>query len=335
MRLETLLAVTGGKLLNDPAISRFESVALRPEKVERGTLYITRDPQTIPTALQRGAYGILCSRMCQPSDDETAWIVVPDYEKALVGILRAWLAEHPRQFFHLPYNPFQFAKELGRHTSLRWLDGDLTQISETILRSGPDEYLIAWDRTLLEHLGTVTQPITYRAMEGSIVKSSLFEIGAIIKGEYHDKINIPPCLFDALLKALGFLDTFSPVSLPKSLRPISSFDPIFITSGGRIVSDGASDRVLILVNRYTPCDCFNYLQRIGWSRVNAVLPNDFKSPCDIKTPVIFYKNREMLVKKLYRLLEKPGFYPIAGIDREDLIALMALHRTEPIQKGLF
>ena len=335
MRLETLLAVTGGRLLNAPAISRFESVALRPEKVERGTLYITRDPDTIPAALQRGAYGILCSRMCQPTDDESAWIVVPDYQKALVGILRAWLAEHPRRFIHLPYIPFQLAKELARHAPLRWLDGDLTQISETILRSGPDEKLIAWDETLLERLGTDVHTPSYRPYEGTVVKSSLFEISAIINGEYHEKINLSPCLFADFLEALGFLDIFGPVTLPKSLRPIPSFDPIFVSRCGKIVSEGASDRVVILVDRQTPCRCFMLLQRIGWSCVNALFPKDFKTSCDIKAPVVFYEYDEEAIEKLLELLEKPGFYPLAGIQRAKLEAYLARRRHEPIQKGLF
>lgn len=335
MRLETLLAVTGGRLLNAPAISRFESVALRPEKVERGTLYITRDPETIPAALQRGAYGILCSRMCQPTDDESAWIVVPDYEKALVGILRAWLAEHPRRFIYLPYTPFQLAKELARHAPLRWLDGDLTQISETILRSGPDEKLIAWNETLLKRLGTDIRTPSYRPYEGTVVKSSLFETAAIIEGEYYEKINLASCLFHPLLQALGFLETFGITSSPGSVHPIPSFDPVFVTSGGQIVTEGMSDRVIVLVNSHTPCNCFNSLEGIGWSRVNGLFPKGFKTFCDIKAPVFFYKNRETLVEELFRLLEKAGFYPLAGIERQALISLMSDHQIKPIQKGLF
>ena len=68
MRLENLLALTHGSLLNEPFVKLFSSVVLDAKAVRRGDLFMAFDETAIEEAIFNGAYGIVFSKPTQISD---------------------------------------------------------------------------------------------------------------------------------------------------------------------------------------------------------------------------------------------------------------------------
>ncbi|GAA7267047.1 hypothetical protein ID0507_07730 [Helicobacter pylori] len=72
-----------GELQNTPSISYFNSIVLSLNKVQKGSLFVTKDHTLIPKALELGAYGILYAGECPLSDRDVAWIKLKDIEHSL------------------------------------------------------------------------------------------------------------------------------------------------------------------------------------------------------------------------------------------------------------
>ncbi len=72
-----------GELQNTPSISYFNSIVLSLNKVQKGSLFVTKDHTLIPKALELGAYGILYAGEYPLSDRDVAWIKLKDIEHSL------------------------------------------------------------------------------------------------------------------------------------------------------------------------------------------------------------------------------------------------------------
>jgi len=83
MRLENILALTHGKLLNEPFVNIFDNIVFDAKSIKRGDLFIAFDEKTIEIALLNGAYGVIFDKPTQINDMEIAWIQVQNIEDAL------------------------------------------------------------------------------------------------------------------------------------------------------------------------------------------------------------------------------------------------------------
>ena len=93
MRLENILALTHGKLINEPFVKIFENIVFEAKSVKRGDFFIAFDEETIEDAILNGAYGVMFDKPTQISDTEIAWIKVNECEDALKRLLRFRLIE--------------------------------------------------------------------------------------------------------------------------------------------------------------------------------------------------------------------------------------------------
>jgi len=93
MRLENLLALTDGKVVNTPFVKQFSNIIFEAKKVKRGDLFIAFDEQHIEEAVINGAYGVMFEKPTQITDTEIAWIKVASLEEALKRLLRFRLIE--------------------------------------------------------------------------------------------------------------------------------------------------------------------------------------------------------------------------------------------------
>ncbi|WP_304382711.1 hypothetical protein [uncultured Helicobacter sp.] len=66
MRVNEVVEITKGVLLNTPSIAMFSRIICHLEKIEKGDLYIALDEEAtsyhITQAIQAGAYGVICEK---------------------------------------------------------------------------------------------------------------------------------------------------------------------------------------------------------------------------------------------------------------------------------
>ena len=338
MRLESVLAATGGRLLGEPCVTRFDEPTLSLKKVERGTLYLAKDPETIPEALKRGAYGILAEKIPAVLDDETAWIEVDSFAEALPRLLRLWLMEHPRAFYAVDASVLAYMAQMSYDHGIVTLDGSFETMSEAILASHPDQRLFCADTLFLDRMGVSYETPDPRPEEATILASTLFETTAVLEGRYHERLPVPPCTFDAFARALALLKQIGAHHTLFHLRPVPAFDPLFLTRDGHEAPFGATQRVAVLVDSVRDCGCVEAFDRAAWLPNRLFLPTRIKLDCAIKTAIETYETLPDLVGKVTAHLHAQGFALVVGLRRREFLEALQRFGTvsqAPITKGLF
>ncbi len=240
MRLENFLGLTGAKLRNTPAISRFDSVVFDVDKLHRGDLFVASDTTSIPVAIERGAYAILTSEPSPILDEEIAWLIAEDIEQVLLRYLRYLLVEKKIKLIALGVLELELAslcidaKEFCFHTSL--------QNSIEALQSHTITHFIAPAHILealaLEAYSLDAYPIT-------VTQEYLFETSLLFLGSYYERLPLSPLFIPALGRVASLIDRFDLAYGFTHLHRFPHFRPHFLGSDFCEVEFGKSQRVLI------------------------------------------------------------------------------------------
>ncbi len=334
MRIENVVTVTGGRLLNDPSISRFESVALRPSKATRGALYIAQDTSGIEDALSNGAYGIITDTDVEVTDKEAAWIVVDSLDSALVKLLRLWLVSNPRSFYYIDPIVMEFLRMVAAdHNALLLPEGRL-KACEAVLESKKEQSIFCDDALFLEHIGASVNPAPKRECDLGVIADNLLESSFILDGVYCERVELAGAMFPFFKEAIEILKGAKLDYTLSKLTYTRSFMPVFVDTYLDPLPFGASEQVLVFCESSLPAESFEYLNRIRWTGAKLLLPTQIKFQCDIKMETITYKGEEELLDRL-KLPLKPGYYIFVGLTSSGFFKLVEKSTKKTITKGLF
>ena len=128
MRLENVLALTDGKLINDPFVKQFTNIVFDVSKVKRGDLFIAFHEESIEEAIFNGAYGILFDKPTQIRDNEIAWIKVNKIEDALKRLLRFRLIEKDIVVYECNEVILKLALQVMTEPNFIALEGDISSM---------------------------------------------------------------------------------------------------------------------------------------------------------------------------------------------------------------
>ncbi|BDY13932.1 hypothetical protein [Hydrogenimonas cancrithermarum] len=338
MRLENVLAVTGGKLLNAPSISRFDAVALTLKKVTRGALFVARSSEEIAQAIAQGAYGIITDKPVVPEDEEIAWILVDDISCTLPKLLRLWLMVNPRTIFFVSKEVMEFLYHISFDSAVLLLDGESARMSAQIFASSQKQTILCDDRLFLEHIGVGPRRIEPEPVDAEIVSQTLFETSFILKEKYYERLPLVPCMMASFLDAVGTLQTLNAPFTLTHLEYTPSFEPIFVDAKGFRRDFGESDRVLLFADSRLGCRCLTQFDRVRWTRCSLYIPTQIKFQCDIKLPKREYGAIEKLVKLVREELQHPGYSILVDMRSEpffDTMEKLGLIGHHTMTKGLF
>jgi len=322
MRLENVLAVTGGRLLNAPSISRFGTIALKLKKVTRGTLFIARSPEEIPAAIAKGAYGVIIDQTVIPKDKEIAWIRVDDITSTLPKLLRLWLMVNPRKFLFVPKQVMEFLYHISFDPSLLLLKGHSEQMSAQIFASGKNQTILCSNARFLEHIGLDIETIEPEPVSAKIVSHTLFETSIIINERYYERLPLVPCMMEYLRKAIGVLQKLETPFTLSHLGYTPSFEPFFVNKRGKRLDFGESDRVVIFADSDLTCSCFKGFEKVRWTACSLIIPTHIKFTCDIKLPKNLYGSVDQLAQLMHTELKRPGYRILIGTESSHFFNIM-------------
>ena len=314
MRLESVLAVTGGRLLNSPFISGFDTVALSAKKVQRGSLFVAYDEHDIETAVERGAYGIVTDSDHTPTDEEIAWIRVDTLTTALPKLLRLWLVENPRKIYFVPSPVLEYIDKIVHNHDVVVLGRK--EKSEQLFASSPLQTILCDDAQFLERIGHPVITIESEPVESRVVTSTVFETSLILEGKFYRDLSLPPCMLPQFLNAVGILKHLSlDFSLGK-LAYTPSFEPVFVDAYGKETPFGSGVHVLVFIDRLSSdCRCVQMINSAAWIARKICLPRQIKFECDIKMPIHRYHSSKELFSIIRNDFAKPGYTVIVGMGR--------------------
>lgn len=246
MRLENILALVNGELLNVPSVTAVENIAIEAHRVTRGDLFIAKNSSDIQEAVDNGAYAIVFENSTEITDNEIAWIRVNSNKEALLRLMRFHLVEKNLNAFECDKVTLKLAKQLQTAEDFYILD-------TTIERSLAKLWNIKEKSTVLYNPSLTGNGLfvpSRKMPEASadkitIAEQTLFETSFIADDTFYERQPLSPFFIPYLSRLLGFLKE---ENISYKLRPfsrIAHFEPIFTDASFNIREFGASNRVLI------------------------------------------------------------------------------------------
>ncbi len=317
MRLENTLALTYGKLVNEPFVNSFENVVFEAGKVNRGDLFIAFDVDTIQTAVLNGAYGVIFDKPTQISDSEIAWIKVDNTEDALKRLLRFRLIEKELVVYECNEIILKLALQVMTESNFIAIGTDL-QTAYMTLWNAPDSSFVLFcpalfDKDIFTHVRSMPKTAVSPIL---IMEQTLFETSFIYDDIFYERQLISPFFMPYLAELLHLYKTLKINYRLKKFTPIEHFEAVFTNNNFEPKEFGTSDKVLIFEpNTSLISQEISFLQKqASWAKTIFIIPYSCES--EQSEDIYKYKND----KDIINILKSSSFHfaLIVGVDKSIL-----------------
>ena len=234
MRIDTLVNLSDGELVNSGYINDIVGFATTLKKVKREFLFISNDIHEIEKAIKKGAYGVLFSEDLEIIDKEIAWIKVENIDEAILRIFKYRLID--KSLYVCDELSLEMVKSINKDKRLAILDN--MDIAEYL----NGDYVFI---TSLEKIKKLSLNTTYlkESKNLKILNYTLLS-GDFLYKDSRYKLKFPMVYSNELKKILYLFEKEELRYNLKSLK-IDRFTPSFINIKNRKVKFGKSDRVII------------------------------------------------------------------------------------------
>lgn len=330
MRLENVVALTLGELINTPYVSEFNHIVFEAKHVKRGDLFIAFDEMTIDEAIFNGAYGIIFSKPTQISDNEIAWIKVQNLEDALKRVLRFRLIDKNINVFSCNEIILKLAMQVITEPNFIALNGDIKSIYRDLEDMADDGVVLFSPDITTEDIFTNVKPLPTNIIQKiDVVEQTLFESSFIYDNIFYERQLISPFFIPYLEQLLHLFKSLRINFRLRKFTPIDHFEAVFTNKNFEIKEFGTSDKVLI----FEKSDSFvkneiEYLKKQAyWAKVLYVLPQKIVESldelCAKECEMVTYKNKNEIrtILKQHRF----HFALIIGADKSIIAKPINLH----------
>ena len=248
MKIETLVNLTGGELLNSPFISEVTHFTNDVNEVRRGSCFFVRDEKELKKAIKKGAYAIVSERTLPILDREIAWIKVENIKRAIFDIFK--YENLKTEIFTTDKITASIIKAMNLEKKVIVIEDDIEELLKAL--NLEEKYIVASNSELKKSF------LNAKELES---KDIMLAFKSLFKSIYNHniEINLPLVYKEQFSKAINFFETYN---LRYSFEfEIERFKPIFINSKFEIVDYGRSEKVLItnLKNDEFLIDELNYI----------------------------------------------------------------------------
>ena len=247
MKIETLVNLTGGELINRPFISEVVLFTDNSEEVVRGSCFFATDTYSINEAIKNGAYAIITDRELPVLDKEIAWIKVNDFKRAVFNIFKY---ENLKNKIYLTDKITScLIKAMSNEKNLVVIQDEFKDLLKALNLN--NKYIVTSKKEFKDIFANIEE-----------IKSEniMLSIKTLFKTDFQGiELNLPFVYKENFAKALNF---FKSNNLKYTLEfEIERFKPVFIDSKFREVDYGKSEKVLItnLKNDEFLFDEINYI----------------------------------------------------------------------------
>lgn len=327
MRLENLLALTHGKLVNEPFVNSFSNVIFEAKNIKRGDIFVAFDETAIEEAVFNGAYGILFSKPTQIRDNEIAWIKVENLEDALVRLLRFRLLDKEIVVYEADEIMVKLAHQVMSDLNFIVLEGDICSLFKALwaIQSG-SVVLFSPTLTSVDLFTKTRKPSKNPPKTIHIVEQTLFETSFVYEDIYYERQSISPYFIPYLEMLFYLFKSEKTLFRLRKFTPLDHFEASFINRNFEIKEFGTTDRVLIFEKSYLFVESqMLFLQKeASWAKLLYILPESYTGHRITNfDSIFFYKNE----REIMPLLKKHSFHfaLIVGVDKYILKAVAPKH----------
>jgi len=327
MRLENVLALTHGSLVNTPFVSSFTNVVFEAKSVKRGDLFMAFHEEEIEDAIFNGAYGIVFSRATQISDTEIAWIKVSSVSDALKRLLRFKLIDKDIRVYETNEIVLKLALQVITENNFIAIDGDIREITKALWDVSDGVHILFSPTLETENLFTKTIELSQNSFTHvNIIEKTLFETSFIYDDIFYERQQLSPFFIPYLEILLNLLKNNDINYRLRKFTPIDHFEAVFTNKNFEVKEFGTSDKVLIFEKMSSLIESeILFLQREAtWAKTIYLLPLKEKALLSLFTDesrIVFYKSEH----EILNLLKAEDFH----------FALLIGVKKEILQKPLF
>lgn len=323
-------------LLNTPAISQCEGIALQLNEVRRGDLFLAESQEEAFSAVENGAYAVLVPFIITLEHSESAWIHVKDREDGLMRIFRYLLLNTPHRFYYTNAVQFEILSHIHHPKTAVFLKSDIDSVFKQVLSAPEETVFISENKTLLQNINpsckSVHSCVDENDITATIQTHSVFHTTFYCKEHSLYDQKFPSLYANDLFIAVLFLKHLKmKFDLKRATYP-QTFYPVFINRQFEIQPFGKSERVLIFNTRLEEFHKgYTYLQKIApWAKCIFLLPEHCKNTLAGDLPDIHYfDNSDAAIALLSSI--SFHFAHISGRSAEDF----GITESKYKQPGLF
>lgn len=308
MRLENIIALTSGKLVNDPFVKKFENIVFEAKVVKRGDLFIAFDETMIEDAIFNGAYGIVFDKPTQITDTEIAWIKVQDCEDSLKKLLRFRLIEKDVRVYECNEIVLKLSLQVITDPNFIPVHGAIKDIHKQLWNLEEHSTLLFCPELCDSNIFTdIKKHHVIKDMgKITIMEETLFETSFIYDNIFYERQLISP-FFIPYLEELLHLYTILNINFRlKKFSQIEHFEAVFVSKAFEVKEFGTSDKVLIFEKNTRLIEQeISFLQNnASWANLVYILPITYKEKYDNYHNIYTYKNE----KEIFEILQKNKFH---------------------------
>ena len=317
MRLENILALTNGRLVNNPFVKIFENIVYDLRYLKRGDLFVAFDEDNIEEAVQNGAYGIVFDKPTQINDAEIAWIKVPNCEDALKRLLRFRLIEQDVTVYKCNEIILKLALQVITDPRFIVVRGDIKSVYTQIWNLENQAVLLFCPTLCDENLFTDTKELVVSEVEPiEIMEQTLFETSFIYENIFYERQLLSPFFIPYLEELLHLYKSLKINFRLRKFTPIDHFEAVFVSNKMQIKEFGTSDKVLIFEPNSELIDLeIAFMQKnTTWAKSIYLIPHSIKGFDG--EDIFVYENTNQIIS----ILKNNNFHfaLVVGVDKEIL-----------------
>lgn len=312
MKIESLLRITGGVLLNTPSVNTISDIKISPAKILRKDLFIdiNNSEDEIHEAIENGAYCILTASIPNISDEEIAWIYVESLHMAIIKLSRFFATDKNFNFVLLSSLQHNLSKYLHIETKVQTLSQVPSDALLQIINAPSETIFFVIDNAFITKIDPTLTPAKKSLEPDSIFEKSIFYSSFIFSQKFFTEIRLPSIFIPHLCSLLNYLDTSGIEYKIENFNNFDHFYPQFVDNGLHVKDFGSTRKALIFES---DCELFqeeiDFLERkIDFNDLVIFLPTDKADSFTCKAQKIDYnhaieidklKNREFRYALIY------------------------------------
>ena len=317
MRLENILALTNGELVNNPFVKNFENIVFDIKRLKRGDLFVAFDEEMIEEAVLSGAYGVIFDKPTQITDTEIAWIKVDCCEDALKRLLRFRLIEKDITVYKSNEIIVKLALQVMTDSSFMVVHGDIKSLYKQLWNLEDKATLLFCPSMSDADIFTDVKELRVSQVEPiTIMEQTLFETSFIYDNTFYERQLISPFFMPYLEELLHLYKSLKINYRLRKFTSIEHFEAVFVSKNLEVKEFGRSDKVLIFEpNSDLIALEIAFLQKnASWANSLYLIPESI----DIlnNENVFVYKNINQALEILKT--NKFHFALVAGVDQKIL-----------------
>jgi hypothetical protein len=264
VKINSIVDITGGKLLTSPAISFITQTHTNLKKVSDGDLFISSNFEEIQEAIKKGAFGIIFDVEIdiKTLDNEIALIKVDSIDRAITKLLRFKLSNFNIESYVVDFIAYEFLDVLLKSNKNTYFLNNPKLTLEMLQDIEDGDTIISEDAKFLSDIYPKTKNLEVLNMNfENLLIHSIFETSFLFKGEYFYKLRVPYIYLNHLL---FIKETFKIDDIDgQKLKNISFIQPIFLNKQNQIIDYGKSNRFILT----SKCE---HIAKIEFEFINAI-----------------------------------------------------------------